>query len=101
MPDFESRISNANRFGAWLKEGYIQSTPITIGTPDYIKYKDYAMENKDDEKEKLKKQIDKMAEVLNQMDVDEEICSKVKLDICEKYNNGNCKECIKKFFEEE
>lgn len=42
--------------------------------------------------------IQKMAEYINKLDKDEEICSKVKLGICEKYNNGNCEECIIQYF---
>lgn len=53
------------------------------------------------ENEKLKKVINEMAKFINKLDADEEICSKVKLGTCEKYNNGNCEKCIIEYFERE
>lgn len=50
--------------------------------------------------EKLEKVINEMAKFINKLDVDEEICSKVKLGICEKYNNGNCEKCIIEYFKD-
>lgn len=69
------------------------SAPIEVS----YNYKNIELEN---EIQKLKNQINKMAEFINKIDVDEEICSKVQLDVCEKYNNGDCVKCIKKYFNE-
>lgn len=50
------------------------------------------------ENDMLKKQIDNMAKFICESDLDEVICSKIPLGICEQYNNGKCIECIKKYF---
>lgn len=97
MPSFEGRIVNSDGFSNWLEEAATY-TPVYVEMPTMTM--NYNVYNEDYVR-KMKKQIDRMAEFINKMDVDEEICSKVKLGICEQYNNGNCKECIKKFFEEE
>lgn len=102
MPGFEGRIFNSDGFSSWLEEAAIYN-PVYVEMPDYVKngFVTYSNNGNYNKIKKMEKQIDRMAEFINKMDVDEEICSKVKLGICEQYNNGNCKECIKKFFEEE
>ena len=102
MPSSERRLFNSDEIGRWLEEAATY-TPVYVEMPDYLKNGLVTYSNNGDYNKikKMEKQIDRMAEFINKMDVDEEICSKVKLGICEQYNNGNCKECIKKFFEEE
>ena len=48
--------------------------------------------------EEYAKAINEMAQYILENDMKEEICYKVKLGECQKYNNGNCKECIKNYF---
>lgn len=48
--------------------------------------------------EEYAKAINKMAQYILENDMQEEICSKVKLGKCQKYSNGNCIECIKNYF---
>ena len=101
MPGFTGEIQSANSDLAHWFDSII--VPDSIVPPNYIYYNPI-----DSEKEALKAQINKlnktinnMATFINENDLDEDICSKIKLNICEKYNNGNCKECIKKYFEGE
>lgn len=102
MPGFEGRIFNSDGFNTWLQEAVIYNPQIqSVEIPNYMESGLVTYNGDYNKIKKMEKQIDRMAELLNQLDVDEEICSKVKLGICEQYNNGNCKECIKKFFEEE
>ena len=52
--------------------------------------------------QKQEKIIDKMAEYINELDIDEDICTKnvINPQLCnEEYSN--CKECIKEYFKKE
>ncbi len=73
-----------------LKYDYIDQPIQSIKFEDPLK----------NENEMLKKQIDNMAKYICDNDIDEVICSKIPLGICEKYNNGKCKECIKNYFKD-
>ena len=50
------------------------------------------------ELEKKEKQIDLMAEYIATLDIEEDICSKIKNEHCDKMNFGECEDCIKQYF---
>lgn len=51
-------------------------------------------------KENIKKDkiIDLMAEYIATLDIEEDICSKIKNEHCDKMNFGECEDCIKQYF---
>lgn len=44
------------------------------------------------------KQIDLMAGYIATLDIDEDICSKIENEFCDKMNFGECEDCIKQYF---
>ena len=46
------------------------------------------------------KQIDLMAEYIASLDIEEDICSKIGKENCDKMSFGECEECIKQYFEQ-
>ena len=80
-----------------ISMGAIDYMNLCSRTPSYT----WNYDNKENEITNLKKIISRMAKFINKLDVDEEICSKVKLGTCEKYNNGNCEKCIIEYFKKE
>lgn len=47
---------------------------------------------------KQNKMIDLMAEYITTLDIEEDICSKIKNEHCDKMNFGECEDCIKQYF---
>lgn len=56
----------------------------------------------DEERIKLNKMIDLMAEYISDLDIDEDICKKQSDNNCDDINREvECKECIKQYFEKQ
>ena len=65
-----------------------------------LKEQDNRIKELESDKEIKNKIIDRMAEYINKLDIDEDICTKniINPELCnEQYSN--CKECIKQYFE--
>lgn len=65
-----------------------------------LEKKDNRIKELESDKEIKNKIIDRMAEYINKLDIDEDICTKniINPELCnEQYSN--CKECIKQYFE--
>lgn len=66
----------------------------------------FALQEVEKENQKLKtelkkkdKIIDEMATYIVTLDIEEDICEKTKNEHCDKMNFGECKDCIKQYFE--
>ena len=53
----------------------------------------------DRENIKKDKQIDFMSEYIASLDIEEDICSKIGKENCDKMSFGECEDCIKQYFE--
>ena len=89
----------------FIRTPYIESTGISFNQvylDEPITTIQYRSNNEVDELNikicELNTTIQRMAEFINKIDIDEEICSKVPLGICEQYNEGRCVDCIKEYF---
>lgn len=51
-----------------------------------------------EENKQKDKIIDKMADYIATLDIEEDICSKTKNEHCDKMNFGECEDCIKQYF---
>lgn len=89
IPNLIERL-NKEKEEAYYK-GYAEREKEAIETCKACKYKE--------ESKKKDKIINEMVEYIATLDIEEDICSKVKNENCDKMNFGECEDCIKEYFE--